>query len=284
MKNRAPAVAGRFYPANKDELIDEINLFFAKAKKYEKNNLRAVIAPHAGYVFSGQTAANAYNQIDSSRIFKNVFLIGTSHYTHLRGASIYNFGNYLTPIGEVKINTTIIENLLTNNLLFENNEATHLREHSLEVQLPFLQQKLNYDFKIVPIIIGTNNVETIKKIADKIKPYFTDENLFVISTDFAHYPTYEDAKEIDKKTALSILSNKSAEFISYLNIIDKTDIENLTTGICGWSSVLVLLNITENMDSVKYKIIDYQNSGDIIYGDKNKVVGYYAIILDQENK
>ena len=280
--NRRPAVAGRFYAGNKAELITDLKNMFKTAKPKTSENTIAIISPHAGYVFSGEVAASSFMQIDKDKKYKNIFVIGTSHQTYLKGATVYNIGNYLTPIGEVKVNLEIANELIQENDFIEFNQSAHEQEHSLEVQLPFLQYKLENDFKIVPIIIGTDSTEIIKNIAQSLKPYFTEDNLFVISTDFSHYPSYNDAITTDNKTAEAITSNSANKFLEQIKKNKDKNIPKLATSICGWSATLALLYLTANNPKYKYTIIDYKNSGDAIYGDKDGVVGYYAITVSKK--
>jgi len=135
-------------------------------------------------------------------------------------------------------------------------------------------------FRIVPIIIGTNNAPTCEKIAKVLAPYFNNNNLFVISTDFSHYPNYEDAIKVDKLTAEAIESNSSKKLLDVLKSNEKLKISNLATSLCGWTSVLTLLYITENLKDITISGIHYQNSGDTpSYGDSSRVVGYNAIVV-----
>ena len=137
---------------------------------------------------------------------------------------------------------------------------------------------------IVPIIIGTDDENTIKKIAEALSPYFIPENLFVISSDFSHYPSYQDAVETDKKTALGIISGSSKTFLNTLTENDSKRIPGLATSMCGWTSGLTLLYLTEGNKDLEISLIDYCNSGDSSYGGKNEVVGYNAIaFFDKRN-
>jgi AmmeMemoRadiSam system protein B/AmmeMemoRadiSam system protein A len=282
---REPAVAGQFYPGNPDELRAELSRLFTNAvvKKTEKNVL-AVIAPHAGYVFSGEVAASSFNQLDSNRKYKNIFIIGSSHRVAFDGASIYNLGNFKTPLGIVPVDIDLASQLIATHKCFNARTDAHLYEHCLEVQLPFLQYYLKNEFRIIPIVIATQNPQTCKQIADALKPYFTDENLFVISTDFSHYPSYDDACKTDKLTADAILSNHPQELIRTLDANESRGIDNLATSLCGWTSVLTLLYITEKMEGIRYIPVTYKNSGDAKgYGDKSRVVGYNSIAVINEN-
>lgn len=285
MTDRKPAVAGSFYPGTKAELQEELGRYFRLCEPQKNTrNIRALISPHAGYVFSGEVAASSFNQLDDSCIYKRVFVIASSHRARYRGASIYKQGNYITPLGSVKVDLQLAEQLIQKNDVFTFHPEAHYDEHSLEVQLPFLQYKLKKEFLLVPIVIGTNNTDEIKAIADGLKTYFTDENLFVISTDFSHYPSYEDAQEIDAITAESILKNDPGLFYQTIQKNKEKGIINLSTSICGWTSVLTLLYLTAENEALEYQHIQYKNSGDSkLYSDKNRVVGYHSIVVAGED-
>ncbi|MBN2524588.1 MAG: AmmeMemoRadiSam system protein B, partial [Bacteroidales bacterium] len=234
-------------------------------------------------IFSGSTAAKAFKQIDRNKKFKRIFLIGSSHTMYFNGASIYAIGDFITPLGKVVVDT-IARKLIDQYKFISNDPKPHETEHSLEVQLPFLQYWLNNEFTIVPIIIGGQSKELCRDLALALSPYFNEDNLFVISTDFSHYPDYQNAKVSDAKMADAILTNSSKEFFQTKNLVESGNTRNLVTAMCGWTSVLTLLYITENQPDICYKKIHYQNSGDSQYGDKQKVVGYYAIAAIKEKK
>ena len=212
--DRQPAVAGQFYPASREELNSTLKQLFSKAVPSRNiKDVIAIISPHAGYVFSGEVAASSFNQLDTEKKYENIFVLGSSHYVAFDGASIYSQGNFITPFGTIKVNTELANQLINKNSIFSNRTDAHAREHSLEVQLPFLQYLLKKDFRIVPIILGTQSPETCKRIAETLKPYLNSKNLFVISTDFSHYPSYDDAKNVDKSTADAILTNSPENLI-----------------------------------------------------------------------
>jgi len=284
MINRTPYVAGQFYPGNKDALEKILESLFKEGKSLlinkNEEKLRAIIVPHAGYIFSGVVAASAYNQINPDTEYERIFIIGSSHRTYFDGASIYNLGHYETPLGTVTVDLEIANDLINKYKEFTYRQDAEVGEHTIEVQLPFLQYKLKKDIKIVPIIIATQNPITCKLIAEHLKPYFNDKNLFVISTDFSHYPSYNDAIKVDKFTYEAILSNSSSKLLTTLKTNDDLGIDNLATSLCGWTSVLTLLYLTEKSKNLEYKLIEYRNSGDAnIYGDKSRVVGYCAIAV-----
>jgi MEMO1 family protein len=283
--DRQPAVAGSFYPVRPEELDATLKQLFANAvPSKEIQNVIAVISPHAGYVFSGEVAASAFNQIDPAKEYENVFILGSSHHISFEGASIYSQGNFIMPLGKVKVNTELADKLIKNNNIFSNRTDAHAREHSLEVQLPFLQYRLKRDFKIVPIVIGTQSPETCRRIAEALRPYLNTKNLFVISTDFSHYPSYADAKKVDKATADAILTNSPENLVRTMASYEQKGISNLATCLCGWTSVLTLLYMTEKNADVAFTHIQYKNSGDTEYGEKNRVVGYNAISISLKEK
>ncbi|MFY9153918.1 MAG: AmmeMemoRadiSam system protein B [Prolixibacteraceae bacterium] len=278
LQNRKPYAAGRFYTDKPAELISQLEQLFSKSalKSSEKTPL-AIIVPHAGYVYSGEVAASAYKQIDHKQQFDRIFIIGSSHTTTFSGASVFCNGNYETPLGTVKVDLDLARKLIAENNLLKCYPEAHQHEHSIEVQLPFLQYYLKTDFKIVPIIIGSSTAETSKKLAAILKPFLNEKNLFVISSDFSHYPVYNDARKVDQLTAEAIQTNKASKVLAVLESNEKRNIEGLATSLCGWSSVLTLLYMTEQLLDVNIDLIQYKNSGDKAFGDKDRVVGYYSI-------
>jgi AmmeMemoRadiSam system protein B/AmmeMemoRadiSam system protein A len=278
--DRQPVAAGRFYSANKETLTKDVEqLFTGCINKTTYKGVRAIISPHAGYVFSGRIAAEAFSAIREKSRYKNIFLIGSSHVMAFSGASVYSTGDFITPLGRAEINKEIAEKLKTENRLFNNPADAHRQEHSLEVQLPFIQLYFTNNPRIVPIIIGSTNTREIKNIAEILRPWFTSENLFIISSDFSHYPSYNEANEIDKATSESIISGDPQKFLLTLRKNSEKHIPGLATSMCGWTSGLVLMYLAEGNKGLEFKHIGYANSGDSFYGNKEEVVGYQAIAL-----
>jgi MEMO1 family protein len=282
--DRQPYAAGRFYPAEKDQLENSLSQLFRDCKKSEPDGrVRAIISPHAGYIYSGEVAAAAFSTLPKNPTYNNIFIIGSSHVMYFDGASVYNSGDYITPLGKVKVNRDIANKLILNNKVFDFPVNAHLKEHSLEVQLPFLQ----YYFKdlppIVPIIIGTDDAKTVKQIAAALKPWFTSENLFVISSDFSHYPSYKDAQVLDKLTANGLISGKPDIFLQTLKDNESKHIGGLATSMCGWTSGLTLLDLAEGDKNLSIKLVDYSNSGDSPSAGKDEVVGYNALVMTENN-
>jgi MEMO1 family protein len=281
VKHREPVAAGRFYPGSRNELKANLEqLFLACRPSFNLKTLRAVIAPHAGYIFSGEVAASAYNQLPADAVYQRVFIFASSHCARYKGASIYNQGHYKTPVGKIEVDLELVDQLIGNHDVFSFYPEAHSDEHSVEVQLPFLRYKLGKSFKLVPVVIGTNDLKEIEQIAGALRPYFTRENLFVVSTDFSHYPHDDDAREVDQRTAEAILKNDPDEFYKTIQENKKLAVSNLVTSICGWSSMLALLYLTAGNELLKYHHIQYKNSGDAkLYSDRNRVVGYHAMVV-----
>ncbi len=281
--DRLPVVAGSFYSGSKETLTNDLATLFSSCVKATPNlKVRAIISPHAGYVYSGRTAASAFSAMGRDAIYKNIFIIGSSHVMAFGGASVYSSGDFITPLGKAKVNIEIANKLKTSCKYLNFSEAAHLQEHSIEVQIPFIQYYFKNVPEIVPIIIGTDNKSAIKEIAMALKPYFTPDNLFVISSDFSHYPSYKDAQEIDKITADAIISKNSEKFLDALEKNSLRQIPGLVTSMCGWTSGLTLLYLAADNPALTFQKISYSNSGDS--PSANSVVGYNAIELIEENR
>ena len=286
-KDRQPVVAGTFYPANPVELSKTINGLLANAKPASnKGFVRALVVPHAGYVFSGSVAASGFNQIDPNYPYQNIFILASSHRVSLGKASVYTSGDYITPLGRVEVNKEISKKLATSNDFFTDDPEAHMEEHSIEVQLPFLQTVIKNPFKIVPIVLASQVTSVSEAVAEELKPYFTPENLFILSADFSHYPPYEQAIQVDQATAEAFCSNSIDDFLAVLKSNEQKRIPGLVTSMCAWPSGLTLLHLTTHNRALEFVRIDYQNSGDSkLYGDKSGVVGYQAItIVEKQEK
>jgi hypothetical protein len=283
--NRNPAVAGQFYPGTSAELQQTMKKMFAKAPEAgNRAEVKSIIVPHAGYVFSGEVAAAAFNQTDPAKDYKTVFIIGCSHRNSYAGASVYSIGNYITPFGEAPVDLETAQKLSSENKVLSFDPLYQQNEHSVEVQVPIVQYFLKNGTKIVPILLGTQDPSACKKIAEALKPYFTSENLFVISTDFSHYPAYDDAVKVDKTIADAVCTNKPSKLINAVSDCMRMQLENLATGCCSWPAVLTLLYMTEDEKDVTYKQVIYRNSGDSPYGEKDRVVGYWGIAVSQPSQ
>ncbi len=282
--NRKAAVAGSFYPASKSALMDSIHSYFLAATTLKgSGNIIALICPHAGYIYSGKVAASAYNQLPKGKVYDNVFILASSHRANFDFASIYMDGNFITPLGEAKVNRVLAKKICDDNpVLFRSYREPHESEHSIEVQIPFLQYIYSDKLNIVPILLGIQSIETCAKVAAALKPYFSGKNLFIISSDFSHYPEYSDACIVDSETAIAISKNSSEEFLNILRKHEQNAYPELATSACGWTSILTLLYMTQNNNDYHISKIEYRNSGDSPNGDKHRVVGYNAMKITND--
>lgn len=272
---RPATQANRFYTGDAKELSEEVDSFLALHKGTIYRNVAALIVPHAGYYFSGNVEASAYMTIPVNKSYKRIFLLGPSHHEWLDGASVNTEADYYaTPLGNVKVDYETCVELTEKDSVFSYREKAHDREHCLEVQLPFLQRRFEEVPPIVPIIISTNDFQKLKRMAEVLKSYFTDENLFVISSDFSHYPSYEDAYEVDAKTGKAIETGDVEQFIAAIEENARSGKRNLATSACGEFPIITLMLMLDGQYDIKHLM--YQNSGDIDNHDPSRVVGYHS--------
>ncbi|MCR5240051.1 MAG: AmmeMemoRadiSam system protein B [Prevotella sp.] len=276
---RPATQANRFYMGDARELSEEVDSFLALHRGATiYHHVAAVIVPHAGYYFSGCVAASAYMSVPAGQPYKRIFLLGPSHHEWLDGASVNTEADYYaTPLGNVKVDRETTRSISDADSVFSYQPKAHDREHCLEVQLPFLQRRLGDVPPIVPIIISTNDFNKLKRIAHVLKPYFTEENLFVISSDFSHYPSYEDACEVDALTGKAIETGSVGAFIAALEQNARSGKRNLATSACGELAIATLMLMMDGSYEVKHLM--YQNSGDADNHDHSRVVGYHSFAI-----
>lgn len=257
---RPPAVAGMFYPANPNVLQRDILDMLAQAKG-EGEIPKAIIVPHAGYIYSGPVAAAAYARLKpaAGRI-QRVVLLGPVHRVWVGGLALPDAESFDTPLGRIRIDTEAMSRL--DGLPFvEHNPTAHAMEHSLEVQLPFLQAVLG-DFSLVPLAVGGATPEQVAQVLELL--WGGDETLIVVSSDLSHYLPYETAQRADRHTVDAIL---------------KLDTHLIGEQACGAHPINGLLLAARNK-GLKPHLLDLRNSGDTA-GDKQQVVGYAAIALTE---
>ena len=276
---RPATQAGRFYESDARLLGHEVDSLLARhAQRTGDEDVAALIVPHAGYYFSGNVAASAYARLHPEKKYKRIFLLGPSHHEWLNGASVNGeVDYYATPLGNVKVDRETAHQLIQADSVFSYQPKAHDREHCLEVQLPFLQRHLGEVPPIVPIIISTNDFSKLKRMAEVLKPWFTDENLFIISSDFSHYPSYTDACEVDAKTGEAVASGDVEQFIATIEANARSGKRNLATSACGEFPIITLMLMLNGQYQVKH--IMYQNSGDIGDHDHSRVVGYHSFAV-----
>jgi AmmeMemoRadiSam system protein B len=251
---RPPAVAGQFYTDNPSDLKKEIESYLAKGKKLP-HAPAMLVSPHAGYVFSGPVAAMGYATIDKK--VTTVFIIGPSHHAWFKGISIADVDSFATPLGSVALNADIVGKLRANKMVCSN-PAADGPEHSVEVQIPFLQTVLS-TFSIVPIVMGNADPESVAAL---ILPFITPATLVVASSDFSHYLSNSEAHSIDKRSIHSILSGTIGDTIE----------------ACGKSPIRVVMYLAKRL-SLAPELLDARTSYDTApqYGPNTRVVGYASI-------
>ena len=283
---RNPAVAGSFYPSSASEIRSMLGAWLHPTEGSDAP--QAVIVPHAGYVFSGEVAASAFSRITAGHNYKRIFLPGPSHRVGFTGASVDTLYEYAeTPLGQIQIDVSTGEELIRDGKgAFVCRRDAHDGEHCLEVQLPFLQMVFSEVPPVVPIVIGTQRLNILEEIAEVLEPYFNEENLFVISSDFSHYPSYDDARKSDLYLAETITSGGLEEFLNALMQIDRMKYTGQDTAACGANAIAVLLSILDDLGRGRFEAehVMYRNSGDSPYGDKDRVVGYNSIVFTRRAK
>ena len=259
---RPPTVAGMFYPADRGALGAAIQRSFdgAARPRVGAPTPSAIVVPHAGYVYSGPVAASSYLRIEPVRAsIRRVVLLGPSHRVPLRGLARSSADVWVTPFGDVSIDPEAAS-LLSKLPLVRINDVAHAPEHSLEVQLPFLQTVLD-DFVLVPLVVGVASADEVASVIDAL--WTGVDTLVVVSTDLSHYHSYDDAVRLDTRTAAAITALRP---------------EHITDdAACGARPLRGLLRAAEQRH-LSVEQLDLRNSGDTA-GDRHSVVGYGAFAV-----
>ncbi len=270
---RQPAVAGQFYPAQPEELRRMIDEDLAQAVDPPlAGNLIAIVAPHAGYIYSAKVAAHSYALLKGKK-FDRVVVIAPSHFEAFPFVSVYNGDAYATPLGNVAVDKEFAAKLAKSNSLIQLSSRGHTPtqeqgEHALEVQLPFLQRILG-DFKLVPIVMGDQNYEIERALGLSLAKLLKGTNtLIVASSDLSHYHTYDEASAMDHKTLKAI-----SEW-DYLSL--SQNFERRIWEACGGGPIVSTMMAAERLGANQAKVLKYANTGDVT-GDHSRVVGYGAV-------
>jgi len=259
MRIRDAVVAGAFYPAEKEQVKSVVRQYISDAPLYKIPNIKAIVSPHAGYIYSGPVAGHSYRQLDNLDKSKHwtVFLVGPSHYAYFNGASVGLFDAYKTPLGIISV-SKIARKLLSEEDFHFILEA-HLEEHCLEVQLPFLQMALPH-FEIVPIITGEVSPQYLGNTLSK---YMTENSFIVISSDLSHYHPYNIAKDIDKHCSKAV---------------EKLNLDEISLcEACGKVGITAAIYLSKK-NKWKGRVLKYATSGNTA-GPKAQVVGYGSYVF-----
>ena len=278
---RQPAVAGQFYPAQADELRKMLEEYLGQAAVPPPGGkLVGLIAPHAGYMYSGKVAAYSYELLKGRKI-ERVVVIAPSHYEAFPFVSVYDGDAYATPLGTIAVDKEFAAKLAKSSSVIKLSSRGHTPtqqqgEHALEVQLPFLQSMLG-EFKLVPIVMGEQNYETERALGIALaKMIKGTDTLIVASSDLSHYHPYDEATKLDQKTLKAI-----SEY-DYLSLSQNFEARNWEA--CGGGPIVAAMMAAERLGANQARILKYANSGDVT-GDRSRVVGYGAVALQQaENR
>lgn len=272
MKRRLPYVAGYFYPSKREDLISLLERYLEQVTS--KIPVWGVIVPHAGYIYSGQVAGKVYSSIE---ICDTAIILGPNHNGLGKPAAIFSEGTWITPLGEVEIDNTIADRILKHSLYLKEEPHAHQPEHSIEVQIPFLQF-LKPNIKIVPITLSDYKLDVLLDLGNAIYKTITESNqnaIIITSSDFSHYEPHDIAKKKDLYAIEAINNLDEKEFIER---VIKEDIS-----ICGVGPIVSTIIAVKLLGGTTGMLLDYKTSGDITK-DFSQVVGYAGIIFPKQIK
>ena len=268
---RPPAVAGTFYPDDPVALRSEIEGYMAQAEApvNVESELLALVVPHAGYSFSGAVAADAY-QLIKGRKFDLVVVVAPTHHHYFDGVSIYSAGHYQTPLGEVEVDRGLADELIRKYPEINFVPEAHRFEHSLEVQLPFLQVVLG-GFTLLPMIMGQQSWSQALKLAEVVTQLAASRRILLIaSTDLSHFHNAVKAKQLDQQIVAAV---KSFDPVAFWSLI-----KNRQAEACGAGSLLSVMLAAQKMGANRAQILSYRHSGEVC-GDNSRVVGYLSAVF-----
>jgi AmmeMemoRadiSam system protein B len=264
---RQPAVAGQFYPLHCEHLEKELKRCFEGLEIRERNVLGA-ICPHAGYVYSGRVAAHAYAALPEADTY---VLFGPNHTGYGSPVSVSR-DKWKTPLGTIEVDVDLVDGFLGS--IVDADELGHRYEHSIEVQLPFLQYRFERGFKILPICMGMQDEETAVEVGNLVADLVSKSGkkvVFIASSDFTHYQPADLARKVDNEIIEAILNLDVPEIYNRLY--------HRNASVCGYGPIAAMLTASKKLGGKKATLLNYTNSGDIS-GDLDAVVGYAAIIVE----
>lgn len=263
---RKPAVAGLFYPADPSELNELINSFYENISDPLYNNVRGIVSPHAGYVYSGLTAAHAFHQI-KNKPYETVYILSPSHREYFPGVSIYSGDYYQTPLGDFEINNEMRNELagINDDFIFSGVEG-HRAEHGVEVILPFLSNAIG-NCSIVPIVFGDQKKEFVNELSRRLTPLLNEKSLIIASSDLSHFYSRRIAEQLDANAAERI-SRFEPDGL-------QNDLDSHKTEACGGGAIVAMMKACRDFSSSNSAVLHRSDSGDKT-GDLSEVVGYLS--------
>jgi hypothetical protein len=276
---RPPAVAGQFYPQDAGQLAAAVQGFLADAVPSRGERPIALVLPHAGYVFSGQIAADGWRQAQG-RTYDVVVLLGTNHTTAgYSGASVFTGGGFRTPLGVAAVDTRLAAALLAGGGGFDADPRLHEREHSVEVHVPFAQTVLP-GVPILPIVVGTEDPAACARFGRALAKVLAGRQpLIVASSDLSHYPAYAGALVSDRGVLAAIARLDATALSRAIDAAMRAGIPQLETCACGEGDVRVAIEAARALGATRGTVLSRANSGETALGDRERVVGYGAVML-----
>lgn len=266
---RKAAVAGLFYPSGSKKLNDEIQLLLSiTAGKNNLPGISGIIAPHAGYPYSGKTAAYAYNLLRGKN-YENVIILSPSHREYFPGSCVFSGDAYETPLGIVEVNKELADRLTGGSRSIFKGIKGHRDEHAIEVQLPFIQNVLP-GARIVPIVMGDQSKIFVDELAGRLAEVLDDRTVVVASSDLSHYHTKKEADALD-----SVVEESISGF-DYEKL--QTALENRMCEACGGGPIVAMMKASAMVNKNKSAVLNRSDSGDTT-GDFNDVVGYLSAVV-----
>ena len=266
---RHPYAAGYFYPGDKDKLKEQLDWLLSIGHKDQiLDNITGLIAPHAGYIYSGKTAAFAYNTI-KNREYKTIIIISPSHKEYFAGISVYDGDGYITPMGTVNVNKEIADQLAEgSDYIFQGNEG-HGQEHGVEVHLPFLQY-LFQNFNIVPIVMGDQSKIYIDELSKRLAEIINKDTLIIASSDLSHFYSRDIAEKLDS------VAEKRINDYDYEGLY--LDLEHKRCEACGGGPIIAMMKSIDLRKRNKSIVLDRSDSGDTTM-NTDEVVGYLSAAI-----
>jgi len=274
---RSPAVAGRFYPGNGDVLARAVDAMLAAARPAGGERPIALVAPHAGYIYSGQIAADAFAQA-KGETYDTVVILGTNHTrAPFDGVAVYPGAGFRTPLGTVQVDREVAAALVASGRVARWDAGPHEAEHSVEVQVPFVQ-RLWPAARIVPLVVGTDDPAVCARAGQALAGVLSGRRaLIVASSDLSHYPPAASARDADRRTLEAMATLDPGTFDASTRQVEGRGVPGLSTAACGRAPVLVALNAARALGATFGRVVSYANSADVAVGDPARVVGYGAV-------
>ncbi len=278
MKIRHPAVAGSWYAGTPNSLRNQIKELFThrlgpgslpKAAKEGPRNIVGLVVPHAGYMASGPVAAHAYHRLAQDGKPDIIVIFGPNHTGRGSALSIMNAGVWRTPLGDVEVDTETAEQILQRSNIIDLDEMAHVYEHSIELQLPFLQYLYGSEFKFVPVCFMMQDLQSSREVGKAVTEALKGKNALVIaSSDMTHYEPQERAEKKDKMAIDAVLNMDEEQYYN--------TVEAYAISTCGYGPTIAAITAAKELGANKAQLICYKTSGEVL-GDRSAVVGYAAI-------